>query len=53
MQHFIRGKNIGLIINRQFVGDSFSHVLVTSKINCHGTLYLGNKGHNEKQYGQI
>lgn len=44
MQHFIKGKNIGLIINRQFVENSFSHVLITSKINCHGTLYLGNKG---------
>jgi len=43
-KHFINNKNIGLIANRQFLGDYYSHVGVTNKIICHGTFYLGNKG---------
>jgi SOS-response transcriptional repressor LexA len=38
------GENIGLIFNRQIVGDSVSHFGVSRDPICHGTFYLGNKG---------
>ena len=44
MRHMIHGPNIGLIFNRQVVGDSVSHFSVSRDITCHGTFYLGNKG---------
>jgi len=43
-KHFVDKVNIGLIANRQIVGDYYSHVGITDKIICHGTFYLGNKG---------
>lgn len=44
MRHMVDGLNIGLIFNRQIVGDSVSHFLVSRDLTCHGTFYLGNKG---------
>jgi predicted helicase len=44
MKHYLIGENCGLIINRQFVGEHFSHISITQLINSHGTHYLGNKG---------
>ena len=44
MRHMVDGRNIGLIFNRQIVGDSISHFLVSRDLICHGTFYLGNKG---------
>jgi len=44
MRHMLDGKNIGLIFNRQIVGDSVSHFSVSRELTCHGTFYLGNKG---------
>ncbi|MBK1642975.1 hypothetical protein CKO12_14085, partial [Chromatium okenii] len=44
MRHMVDGHNIGLIFNRQIVGDSVSHFSVSRDITCHGTFYLGNKG---------
>ncbi len=44
MQHMLSGRNIGLIAMRQAVAPTYSHFLVTRHINCHGTLYLGNRG---------
>jgi predicted helicase len=44
MQHIVGLKNIGMIFNRQIVGDRISHFCVSSFPICHGTFYLGNKG---------
>ena len=44
MRHMLDGQNIGLIFNRQIVGDSVSHFSVSRDLTCHGTFYLGNKG---------
>jgi len=44
MHHMLNGPNIGLIVNRQIVGEEWSHAGVTNTICCHGTFYLGNKG---------
>jgi predicted helicase len=44
MRHMADGRNIGLIFNRQIVGDSVSHFSVSRDLTCHGTFYLGNKG---------
>ncbi len=44
MRHMVDGRNIGLIFNRQIVGDSVSHFAVSRDLTCHGTFYLGNKG---------
>jgi type I restriction-modification system DNA methylase subunit len=43
MRH-MRPGNIGLVVNKKFVGDAFSHAFVSKEIICHGTLYLGNRG---------
>lgn len=43
MRHMKPG-NFGLVVNKKFVGDEFSHVSVSADIICHGTLYLGNRG---------
>ncbi len=44
MRHMLDGRNIGLMFNRQIVGDSVSHFFVSRDLTCHGTFYLGNKG---------
>jgi type I restriction-modification system DNA methylase subunit len=44
MQHIVGHRNVGLIFNRQVVGDSVSHFGVARVPICHGTFYLGNKG---------
>ncbi|MES1994390.1 MAG: type ISP restriction/modification enzyme [Pseudomonadota bacterium] len=44
MQHIVGHKNMGMIFNRQIVGDSVSHFSVARIPICHGTFYLGNKG---------
>lgn len=44
MRHMLDGKNIGLVFNRQIVGDSVTHFEVSRDLTCHGTFYLGNKG---------
>jgi len=44
MRHMVDGRNIGLIFNRQIVGDSVSHFSVSRDLTCHGAFYLGNKG---------
>jgi predicted helicase len=44
MRHMLDGNNLGLIFNRQIVGDSVSHFSVSRDLTCHGTFYLGNKG---------
>lgn len=43
MQHMKPG-NFGLVVNKKFVGEHFSHVFISKDIICHGTLYLGNRG---------
>ncbi|WP_306097279.1 type ISP restriction/modification enzyme [Qipengyuania flava] len=43
MRHFAF-KNLGLIVNKKFVGENFSHAGVSSQPICHGTFYLGNRG---------
>lgn len=43
MRHFL-APNLGLIVNKKFVGDDFSHVGVSPTPICHGTFYLGNRG---------
>ncbi|CCA94363.1 type ISP restriction/modification enzyme [Novosphingobium sp. PP1Y] len=43
MRHF-RAKNLGLIVNKKFVGEDFSHAGVSDIPICHGTFYLGNRG---------
>jgi predicted helicase len=43
MAHIVRQKNVGLLFNRQVVGD-FSHFFVSNVATNHGTFYLGNKG---------
>ena len=44
MRHMLDGRNIGLVFNRQIVGESVSHFSVSRNLTCHGTFYLGNKG---------
>ena len=44
MQHIVGHHNVGMIFNRQIVGDSVSHFSVARIPICHGTFYLGNKG---------
>ncbi len=44
MRHVIGHPNIGMIFNRQVVGDCVSHFGVSRVPICHGTFYLGNKG---------
>lgn len=44
MQHVVGRTNVGMIFNRQVVGDSVSHFGVARVPICHGTFYLGNKG---------
>jgi hypothetical protein len=44
MKHMADGTNVGLIFNRQIVGDSVSQFGVSRDLICHGTFYLGNKG---------
>ncbi len=44
MQHVVGRHNIGMIFNRQVVGDGVSHFGVSRLPICHGTFYLGNKG---------
>jgi predicted helicase len=44
MQHIIGAENVGLIFNRQVVGDIVSTFGVSRIPICHGTFYLGNKG---------
>jgi len=44
MQHIVGCRNVGMIFNRQIVGDSVSHFGVSRIPICHGTFYLGNKG---------
>lgn len=43
MRHFI-ANNLGLVVNKKFVGEDFSHVGVSAIPICHGTFYLGNRG---------
>ncbi len=43
MRHF-SNENLGLIANKKFVGDDFSHAGVSVTPICHGTFYLGNRG---------
>lgn len=42
--NFIRKNNIGLMFNRQIVGNSVSHFFISKFPVCKGTFYLGNKG---------
>jgi hypothetical protein len=44
MQHVLDDHNVGMIFNRQVVGDTVSHFGVSNIPTCHGTFYLGNKG---------
>jgi hypothetical protein len=44
MQHVVKRHNLGMIFNRQIVGESVSHFGVSRIPICHGTFYLGNKG---------
>jgi predicted helicase len=44
MQHVVGRRNVGMIFNRQIVGDNVSHFGVARTPICHGTFYLGNKG---------
>jgi hypothetical protein len=44
MRHMLLDKNIGLIFNRQIVGEGVSQFGVSRDLICHGTFYLGNKG---------
>ena len=43
MRHFF-ANNLGLIVNKKFVGEDFSHAGVSATPICHGTFYLGNRG---------
>lgn len=43
MSHIVGLDNLGLIFNRQVVGE-FSHFFVSDIATNHGTFYLGNKG---------
>lgn len=43
MKNFL-DPNMGLIVNKKFVGDDFTHVGVSDATICHGTFYLGNRG---------
>lgn len=43
-KHLIDKENIGLICNRQCVGDEFSFIGVSKCVTAHGTFYLGNRG---------
>lgn len=44
MQHIVGHDNVGMIFNRQIVGNSVSHFSVSRIPIAHGTFYLGNKG---------
>lgn len=44
MRHMLDGSNVGMIINRQHVGEYFSFSFVSKFICNHGTFYLGNRG---------
>jgi predicted helicase len=44
MKHFIYGDNLGLICNRQAIGETFSYIGVSKFVIAHGTFYLGNRG---------
>jgi predicted helicase len=44
MQHLVGHDNVGMIFNRQIVGENVSHFGVSRIPICHGTFYLGNKG---------
>ncbi len=44
MRHMVDRPNIGIVFNRQIVGENVSHFSVSRDIICHGTFYLGNKG---------
>jgi predicted helicase len=44
MQHIVNRSNIGMLVNRQIVGEHVSHFGVSRLPTCHGTFYLGNKG---------
>ena len=43
-KHFIEKPNIGLVCNRQCIGDHFSYATVSNCVTAHGTFYLGNRG---------
>ncbi|HZF01161.1 MAG TPA: type ISP restriction/modification enzyme [Methylomirabilota bacterium] len=43
-RNFLARQNLGLITNRQIVGDGFSHILASATPISHGTFYLGNRG---------
>ena len=44
MRHFVYGDNLGLICNRQAIGEAFSFIGVSKFVIAHGTFYLGNRG---------
>lgn len=44
MVHFLAGPNIGLICNRQAIGNDFSYIGISDCVTAHGTFYLGNRG---------
>ncbi|MCU0470823.1 MAG: hypothetical protein MUF58_19730 [Arcicella sp.] len=46
MKHFINHQNLGLILNKQFVGDTYSHCSITTSITVKGCHYLGNNGND-------
>lgn len=46
MKHIIDKKNIGIILNKQFVGNEYSHCSITKNINVKGSHYLGNNGND-------
>jgi len=43
-KHFLAGENVGLICNRQSIGEGFTHIGVSACVTAHGTFYLGNRG---------
>jgi len=44
MRHLLAMPNIGLLFNRQVVGQQVTHFLVSRRPVSHGAFYLGNKG---------
>ncbi len=44
LQHLLRPGNVGLMFNRQIVGEKVSHFGICDSLAAHGTFYLGNKG---------
>jgi hypothetical protein len=44
MRNVLQQKNVGLQFNRQIVGNSITHFLVSRAPTVKGTFYLGNKG---------